>query len=145
RLSLPGTSPPVVLRVARGEAMDPTSLSLLERARGRFAHAWDRLVALYQPLIYHWLRHQGLTHHTAEELTQDVLLVVLQELDRFAHPGAPGAFRGWLRTITAHRARAYWKAGKYRPAAAGGSDFHAAVEQLEDPHSALSQLWEREH
>jgi hypothetical protein len=27
----------------------------------------------------------------------------------------------------------------------GGSDFHAAVEQLEDPHSELCRLWNREH
>jgi RNA polymerase sigma factor (sigma-70 family) len=125
--------------------MDVTSLSLLERAKGRLDHAWDRLVALYQPLIYNWLRRQGLPHHAAEELTQEVLLVVFKELEGFAHPGAPGAFRGWLRTITANRARAYWKAGKFQPAAAGGSDFRATVEQLEDPASALSQLWAREH
>ena len=125
--------------------MDATSLSLLERAKGQLDHAWDRLVALYQPLIYNWLRRQGLPHHAAEELTQDVLLVVFKELGGFAHPGAPGAFRGWLRAITANRARAYWKAGKHQPAAAGGSDFHAAVEQLEDPHSELSRRWEHEH
>jgi RNA polymerase sigma-70 factor (ECF subfamily) len=125
--------------------MDLTSLSLLERARAGADRAWDRLVALYQPLIYHWLRRQGLTHHESEELTQEVLLVVHKELGAFAHPGAPGAFRGWLRVVTAHRGKAYWKAGKLRPAAAGGSDFHAAVEQLEDPHSGLSRVWDREH
>jgi RNA polymerase sigma-70 factor, ECF subfamily len=125
--------------------MDATDLSLLERARDGLDHAWDRLVALYQPLTYNWLRRQGLPHHAAEELTQEVLVVVLKELPSFTHPGAAGAFRGWLRRITANRARAYWKAGRHRAAAAGGSDFHAAVEQLEDPHSKLSQLWDREH
>lgn len=125
--------------------MELTSLSLLERARGGSNPDWDRLVAVYQPLVHNWLRRNGLPHHAAEELTQDVLLVVLRELGAFEHPGRPGAFRGWLRAITANRARAYWKAGKVRPPAAGGSDFHAAIEQLEDPHSELSQLWDREH
>lgn len=125
--------------------MDVTSLSLLERARAGADRAWDRLVALYQPLVYHWLKRQALSHHEAEELTQEVLLVVHKELGAFAHPGAPGAFRGWLRVVTAHRAQAFWKAGKLRPAAVGGSDFHAAVEQLEDPHSALSRVWDHEH
>jgi RNA polymerase sigma-70 factor (ECF subfamily) len=124
--------------------MDVTSMSLLERARTGVDPAWERLVALYQPLIFNWLRRQGLPHHAAEELTQEVLLVVLRELGGFAHPGAAGAFRGWLRTITANRARAYWKAGKYQQAA-GGSDFQAVLEQLEDPHSELSKRWEREH
>ena len=32
-----------------------TSASLLEQARGRSAAAWDRLVALYTPLLEAWL------------------------------------------------------------------------------------------
>ena len=58
-----------------------TSMSLLERARGGVDRAWDRLVALYQPLIYNSLRSHGLQHHAAEEMTQEVLLVVLRELE----------------------------------------------------------------
>src|SRR5260370_5830965 len=72
----------------RGLPMDATSLSLLERARGRVNQAWDRLVALYQPLIYNSLRSHGLPHHAAEEVTQQVLLVVFRELEDFTHPGA---------------------------------------------------------
>jgi RNA polymerase sigma-70 factor (ECF subfamily) len=125
--------------------MDATSVSLLERARGGVDRAWDRLVDLYQPLVYSTLRAQGLPHHAAEDVTQDVLLVVLRELKAFAHPGAAGAFRGWLRAITANRARAYWKAGKHRPATPGGPDFQAAVEQLADSDSELSRRWDREH
>jgi RNA polymerase sigma-70 factor (ECF subfamily) len=125
--------------------MDVTNLSLLERARAGADRAWDRLFAVYQPLVYHWLRRQALSHHESEELTQEVLLVVHKELGAFSHPGAPGAFRGWLRVVTAYRARAYWRAGKIRPAAVGGSGFHAAVEQLEDPDSNLSRVWDREH
>jgi DNA-directed RNA polymerase specialized sigma24 family protein len=58
--------------------------------------------------------------------------------------GGPGP-SGWLRVITANRARAHWKAGKLRPVATGGSDFQSAVGQLEDAQSELSQLWDREH
>src|SRR5262245_60022110 len=134
----------VVPFAARALPMDLTSLSLLQRAKGGSDPDWDRLVALFQPLIHNWLRRHGLPHHAAEELTQEVLLVVLRELGDFAHPGRPGAFRGWLRSITANRARAYWKADKFRPIT-GGADFHAAIEQLEDPHSELSRLWDREH
>ncbi len=133
------------LGVARAPPMDPTSLSLLERAKGGVDQAWGRLVALYQPLVHGWLRRQGLPHHAAEELTQEVLLVLTKELAGFAHPGRPGAFRAWLRRVTVNRCRAYWAAGRHRPAAAGGSDFHAALEQLEDPQSELSRLWDREH
>lgn len=125
--------------------MDLTSVSLLERAKAGSNPDWDRLVSVYQPLIFNWLRRQSMPHHASEELAQEVLLVVLKELGGFAHPGRPGAFRGWLRVITANRARAYWKAGKFRPTAAGGSDFHILLEQLEDSESELSKAWDREH
>jgi RNA polymerase sigma factor (sigma-70 family) len=125
--------------------MDMTSLSLLGRARTGSGNDWDRLVAVYQPLISGWLRRQGLPHHAIEELTQDVLLTVFRELGSFAHPGKPGAFRGWLRVITVNRARAYWRADKVRPAAMGGSDFHSILEQLEDPESELSRQWDQDH
>jgi RNA polymerase sigma-70 factor (ECF subfamily) len=84
-----------------------------------------------------------LPHDATEELTQDVLMSVFRGLGTFAHPGQPGAFRGWLRVITANRGRAYWRVDQ--PRAAGGSDFHERMQQLEDPHSALSQQWDREH
>jgi RNA polymerase sigma-70 factor (ECF subfamily) len=123
--------------------MDLTSLSLLERARSGSDPDWDRLVGLYRPLIFNWLRRQGLPHDATEELTQDVLMSVFRGLATFAHPGQPGAFRGWLRVITANRGRAYWRANQ--PRAPGGSDFHEQMHQLEDPHSAASQQWDREH
>jgi RNA polymerase sigma factor (sigma-70 family) len=125
--------------------MDLTSLSLLGRARTGSGNDWDQLVAVYQPLIFGWLRRQGLPHHAAEELTQDVLVTVFRELGSFAHPGKPGAFRGWLRVITVNRSRAYWRADKNRPATVGGSDFHSVLEQLEDPESELSRQWDHDH
>src|SRR5262245_48319957 len=125
--------------------MDLTSPSLLARAKTGSASDWNRLVAVYQPLIFGWLRRQGLPYHAAEELTQDVLMTVFHELGSFEHPGKPGAFRGWLRAITVNRSRTYWRADKRRPTAVGGSDFHSVLEQLEDPDSELSRQWDHEH
>jgi RNA polymerase sigma-70 factor (ECF subfamily) len=125
--------------------MNLTNLSLLERARTGSSTDWDRLVALYEPLIFGWLQRQGLPYHAAEELTQDVLLTVFRELGSFEHPGRPGGFRAWLRTITVNRGRAYWRGEKLRPTAVGGSEFHSVLEQLEDPQSELSRQWEHEH
>jgi RNA polymerase sigma-70 factor (ECF subfamily) len=123
--------------------MDGTQMSLLARARQGEELAWRRVVDLYRPLIRGWLLRQGVRPQEAEDLTQDVLARLVQELDRFAHSGRPGAFRSWLRTVTVNRAREFWRAGKARARAAGGAQDW--VEQLEDPGSALSGRWDEEH
>lgn len=125
--------------------MDSTRLSLLTQAGSGSARAWQRLVELYQPLVYAWLRHHEIAHHDAEELTQDVLSVVVEELPSFSHSGRTGAFRCWLRQITANRAKGFWRAGKIRPTASGKSSFLEIMQQLADPHSQLSRRWDREH
>jgi RNA polymerase sigma-70 factor (ECF subfamily) len=125
--------------------MHDTSVSLLDRLRDSpDAASWQRLVDLYTPLIQTWLRRQGLQLADADDLTQDVLAVLVRELPGFYHQ-RPGAFRSWLRTITVNRMRNFWRARQARPAATGDSDFVRALEQLADPHSELSGLWDREH
>jgi RNA polymerase sigma-70 factor (ECF subfamily) len=125
--------------------MDNTSLSLLLRAREGEETAWERIVDLYRPLIHGWLLRQGVPPQEADDLSQDVLAILLKELGRFAHAGRPGAFRGWLRTITVNRARAFWRAGSYRARPAGGSDFLQWIEQLADADSPLARAWDEEH
>jgi RNA polymerase sigma-70 factor, ECF subfamily len=122
-----------------------TRASLLLCARQGDEDAWRRLVDLYRPLVYAWLvRHQVATQD-AEDLTQDVLAVVVKELGRFEHAGRPGAFRAWLRGITVNRARGFWRAGSVRAVAVGGSGILQRIDELADPASALSRQWDDEH
>lgn len=79
-----------------------------------------------------------------DDLTQDVLAVVVRELPQFEHNQRTGAFRRWLRTILVNRLRGFWRARQSRPTVVG-SDLGPVLEQLEDPASGLSQLWDREH
>jgi RNA polymerase sigma factor (sigma-70 family) len=125
--------------------MPDTSVSLLDRLRGRpDAASWQRLVDLYTPLIQGWLRSQSLQPADADDLSQDILAVLVRELPGFQHQQT-GSFRSWLRTITINRLRNFWRAQQARPAATGGSDLSSRLEELEDPHSELSRLWDREH
>jgi RNA polymerase sigma factor (sigma-70 family) len=134
------------LWTGKGNAMSETSLSLLERLRTQpDAGTWRRLVDLYTPLIRHWLRRHGVAPQDADDLTQDVLAVLVRELPRFEHDGRPGAFRCWLRTVTVHRVRDFWRRRQARPVATGASDFLKMLDQLEDPYSALSRQWDEEH
>jgi RNA polymerase sigma factor (sigma-70 family) len=126
--------------------MSETSVSLLERLRTRPDDAaWNRLVELYTPLLRYWMKQQLLLEGDADDLVQEVLLVLTRELPKFEHNGRPGAFRRWLKTILVHRLQGYWRAKQNRPVASGHSDLAQKLEQLEDPTSGLSQLWDREH
>jgi RNA polymerase sigma-70 factor (ECF subfamily) len=126
--------------------MSQTSISLLERLRLHPESAdWERLVELYAPLVRRWLLRHDVPAADADDLTQDVLGVVVRELVDFRHNQRPGAFRAWLRAITVNRLRGYWRGRQHSPQAGGDSDAARRLEQLEDPHSSLSQLWDQEH
>src|SRR5262249_1928760 len=135
---------PCIHSAHKGKAMAETSVSLLERLRLQpDAASWQRLVDLYEPLIRGWLRRYAVSDNDADDLTQDVMAVVVRELPHFEHNQRHGAFRSWLRTITVHRLRAAWRGRKTRPEATGESDFLKVLDQLEDPASDLSRLWDR--
>jgi RNA polymerase sigma-70 factor (ECF subfamily) len=122
-----------------------TPISLLERLRLRPDSAsWERLVALYTPLIHAWLGRYGLQASDVDDLTQEVLGTLLRELPQFRHDLRRGAFRRWLRTIAVNRLRTFWR-GRDRRHALGQAELEAALDQLEDPDSALSRLWDEEH
>jgi RNA polymerase sigma-70 factor (ECF subfamily) len=124
--------------------MAETSLTLLERLREPSnARAWGRLVDLYTPLLHGWLRRQRVRPEDADDLVQEVLGVLLRELPRFEHNRRPGAFRCWLRLITANRLRAFWKDRGRQ--ATGGADLGQQLAELTNSDSALSRQWDREH
>ncbi|MDB5312819.1 MAG: sigE 9 [Gemmataceae bacterium] len=77
-----------------------TSLTLLDKARRNDKDAWDQLVSLYTPLVYHWCKLAGLQRPDAEEVGQEVFLAVARGLGTFTHDRAGATFRGWLRVIT---------------------------------------------
>ena len=125
--------------------MESTRVSLLTQANLGSNSAWSEIVKLYQPLIYGWLRQHDIAHHDAEELTQDVLSTLVKELPTFSHSGNTGAFRYWLRQVTANRARGFWRAGKIRPLPTGDTKFLIMVKNLADPDSPLSKRWNLQH
>ena len=125
--------------------MNETRQSLLLRAQAGEADAWTDLTDLYRPLILGWLHHQGVPAVDLEDLSQDVLLSVVQHLPSFEHSGHRGAFRAWLRTIVCSRTTDYWRAIGAGAPASGGSGATAALEQIADPDSDLNRQWDEEH
>src|SRR5262249_50450573 len=61
-----------------------TSVSLLDRlAADPSDEDWRRLVGLYRPLLRAWMARSGVADADADDLTQDVLLVVFREVKDF--------------------------------------------------------------
>jgi RNA polymerase sigma-70 factor, ECF subfamily len=125
--------------------MHETRQSLLFRARTGEEEAWKDLTDLYRPLIIGWLNRQGVPAVDLEDLSQDILLSVVQHLPGFEHSGHRGAFRSWLRTIVCNRTTDYWRAAGARTPASGGSGATAALQQIADPDSDLNRQWDEEH
>ncbi len=126
--------------------MIPTSASLLERLRLEpDDDSWQRLVDIYSPLIHNWLHRHGLQQQDRNDLVQEVLVVVTRRLPDFEHNQRTGAFRTWLRTITVNCLRDFWKSQRIRPNATGDSNFLQMLNQMEDPESELSRVWDEEH
>jgi RNA polymerase sigma-70 factor (ECF subfamily) len=123
-----------------------TPISLLERLRlGADAASWERLVALYTPLIRGTLGRYGLQPSDVDDLAQEVLQTVHRELPHFHHDLRTGAFRRWLRTIVVNRLRPFWRTRRTQARAFGGVDLGTVLDRLEDPESDLSRLWDQEH
>ena len=127
--------------------MAETSATLLERLNDRSdSVAWRRLVDLYSPLINTWLLRHGVSPEDAEDLTQEVLGIVVREVSRFRHNGRAGASCTWLRTITINCLRQSLRSRRVAiPGKTGSPDITAMLDQLEDPASNVSRRWDREH
>jgi RNA polymerase sigma-70 factor (ECF subfamily) len=146
RNSLRYADPIINVKTHVRSLMNETSLSLLARIRqSADSDSWNRLVELYAPLMRGWLRSYEVTGADADDLVQDVLIVVSQELPKFKHNERPGAFRSWLKKILVNRLRNYWRARQHRPTVTGGSSMVEQLNQLEDDASALSRIWNEQH
>ena len=101
--------------------------------------ALDGHLRPFDPAV--WLLQHETPEADVNDLAQEVLLALAQDLSRFDHNGRAGAFRVWVRSITANRLRAYWKTRRSRPI--NGLDDRIA--RFEDPVNEFRELWDREH
>jgi RNA polymerase sigma-70 factor (ECF subfamily) len=123
--------------------MPDTPVSLLERLRaGPDEFSRRRLLDVYGPWLRDWLRRQGVNGADTDELTREVLALLLKELPGFRHDLHRGAFRRWLRAVTLDRLRAFWRERNREPPL---PSLAVVVPELENPESEVSRSWDREH
>jgi RNA polymerase sigma-70 factor, ECF subfamily len=85
--------------------MDSTSVSMIQGLqRSSSDPAWDRLLRQYGPLLTFWAKRLGLKDQDAEDLVQEVLIVLVQKLADFQYQ-PERSFRGWMRTILINKWR----------------------------------------
>jgi RNA polymerase sigma-70 factor (ECF subfamily) len=127
-----------------GNSGPATSLSLLDRVRANDPSAWERLVALYRPLIQFWCLRGSVDRSDTEDVTQEVLAAAAAGMPTF-HRDQPGdTFRGWLRGITRNLVRTYLRRNQGRVQAAGGSDALAQMLDVADPLAGPAEGEDRE-
>ncbi|WP_372721323.1 sigma-70 family RNA polymerase sigma factor [Novipirellula sp.] len=126
--------------------MDTTSLSLMDRlAANGHDRDWQRLLLVYRPFIESVVRSYPALQSQADDITQEVMMVLMRELPRFQRQRA-GSFRSWLRGITVNQLRiALRKSEKFKQADEQAQMVEDQVNELNDPASIASQKWDEEH
>ena len=125
--------------------MVPTSVSLLDRLKGAPPDAsdWGRLHDIYLPLIARWLRRIPGLGDEADDLAQEVFVVMVRELPQFERQ-REGSFRAWLRQVTVNKVRTFRKHPGRKPVA--GMDLtDGFLDRLAEPNSEVAREWDLDH
>src|SRR5437870_2744564 len=81
---------------------------------------WDEFVERYGRHIYRWCRQWKLQDADAEDVTQDILVKLIQKLRAFTYDPSR-SFRGWLKTVAHHTWRDF-EDGRRRARRVTGDD-----------------------
>ncbi len=97
-----------------------TSASLLGRlgSNPNDGAAWGEFVRRYGRKVLEWCRHWKLQEADAQDVTQNVLLLVARQMRTFRYD-PQRSFRAWLKTIT-RRAWCDWLEAQKRPGQGSG-------------------------
>jgi RNA polymerase sigma-70 factor (ECF subfamily) len=125
-------------------ASPATRPSLLLRIRdARDGHAWGEFEELYAPLIRGFARKHGLQEADAEDLTQEVLRLVVGAIQSLEYDPKAGSFRGWLFTVVRNQLRKVL--GRRREQGSGDPAVQQALEGLPAPEEDQAASWDEEY
>ncbi len=101
--------------------------------------AWTAFVDRYGGKIYGWCRHWGLQATDAQDVTQNVLLLLAQKLGAFVYDPSR-SFRGWLKVLT-HHAWSDFVARRQRPGlGSADSQIESVLHSLEARDDLVARL-----
>jgi RNA polymerase sigma-70 factor (ECF subfamily) len=130
-----------------GDVAPQTSISLLGRVQRDPTDqaTWDEFVRRYGPCIQRWCRHWNLQEADTEEVTQNVLVKLVQKMGEFRYDPSR-SFRAWLKTLT-HHAWQDFLASQRRGAGTGDSAMGRLLQEVvarEDLAQRLEEEYDRE-
>ncbi|MEL6897376.1 MAG: RNA polymerase sigma factor [Planctomycetota bacterium] len=125
--------------------MTHTRHTLILRVRQGDGDAWNQLDEIYRPMIAAWPTRFSLQSHDAQDISQNVMLVVTKKIDQFEHNGRPGSSQSRLRTITVYQARNFFRSQDRGNQVAQNDEVMAMLQDLEDPNSEISKQFDRQH
>ena len=103
-------------------AMEDTSASLLTGLRKADPEAWQRLLNVYGPLVYHWCQRTGLNASDSADVMQNVFMAVSRSIAGFEKRRESDSFRGWLWTVTRNKVRDFCRKRARDVEAVGGTN-----------------------
>ena len=114
----------------------PTLLADLRDGSGQ--SAWREFFRTYAPAIYRVGRLRGLSAEDAEDIVQQVMVVICGHISTFRYDTDRGRFRQWVRRITEYRIINL--ARRQRPVA---RDSYLLAEEPCEQHGA-DEVWEQQ-
>ncbi|MEW4486737.1 sigma-70 family RNA polymerase sigma factor [Thalassoglobus sp. JC818] len=117
----------------------PTRLSMFVHLQANEEQAWSEFVRQYGPMIASWCMRYNLDETETADVTQTVLIKLVQVMRESRYDSNKGSFRGWLKTVTNNAVRDVIRTW-HKPGRGSGDSVNLdRLSALEDP-AALETL-----
>ncbi len=94
--------------------------------------AWRDFVCTYERFLQQLARRQGVPDRHVSDVTQQILMVVAQSIQRWQDDGNPASFRRWISTVARNVAIRFMSREGKHAGSIGGSDLHELLQQIPD-------------
>src|SRR5262245_18495299 len=98
---------------------------------------------MYLPLIRRWIGRIPGLEYDVDDVSQEVLLVLIREIPRFDRR-REGSFRAWLRQVAVNRVRVYGMQ-RHRQIGAVADQIEGFLDQMADSNTLLARQFDQEH
>lgn len=133
--------------IVTDSSSNSTSFSIIRGIQNRDPDAFSKMVRIYGPMILKWVRSMGMQEKQAEDVTQNVLIMVWKHGSQFRKDHPNHGFRKWLYVIARQQVSRVWRKDNRFPAILQSpeslidpNEFDATVEPPEDASSYNAML-----